>query len=281
MLRKLLLEPKRLYTHPGYRLLVRSEKMEKWKEAKIESIHNIPWIQTVPVIVYGKDSGYQAVVNSETKDTISIMSGIYQPVQHRDVYDRISKLNDYTICSASIYRRGRMLMVEVEETSPQKQELLPGDYFTNRIRLFNSYDGTTALSVQSWGIRLVCKNGMVAPVQIHSYHKVHAFDNIDLAEVEKHIELAKELWGESKELIQAASKTEINVAEVMEKFNFLPKKYTKIVLEHLGPKETVYDTWNELTRTVTHDMGTSISTNNLVETQKEVNKIFQLVEVPK
>jgi len=253
--------------------------MEKWKEAKIESIYNIPWIQTIPITLYDKDTGYKAIVNPETKDTISIVSNAYQPIQHHDVYDAVDKLGEYKICNASIYRRGRIMMIEVEEKSPIKQELLPGDYFHNRIRVFNSYDGSKALSVQSFGIRIICTNGMIAPVTVHNYHKVHAFQNIDLAEVEKNIELAKELWGESKELIRAATKVDINVAEVMEKFNFLPKKYTKIALENLDAKETVYDTWNELTRVVTHEMQPHISTNNLVETQKEVNKIFQLVKV--
>jgi len=253
--------------------------MERWKEAKIESIHSIPWIQTVPVIVENKESGYKAIINPETKDTISIVTNAYQPIQHHDVYDTVSQLKDYTINTASIYRHGRIMMIELSERSPIKQELLPGDYFENRIRIFNSYDGTKALSVQAYGLRLICKNGMIAPVSIHSFHKVHAFQNIKLEDIEKNVEFAKEFWMESRELIRAATKTEINVAEVMEKFNFLPKKYTKIVLENLNVKETVYDTWNELTRVVTHEMQSKISTNNLIDTQREVNKIFKLVKV--
>jgi len=253
--------------------------MEKWKEAKIESIFNIPWIQTVPVIIENKESGYKAIINPETKDTISIVTNAYQPIQHRDVYDVVAKLNKYKIKTASIYRHGRMLMVEIEERSPVKQELLPGDYFENRIRIFNSYDGTRALSVQAYALRLVCKNGMIAPVSIHSFHKVHAFQNINLEEVERHVELASNLWIESRDLIRAATKTEINVAEVMEKFYFLPKKYAKMVVESLDTKATVYDTWNAMTNVISHEMEPKISTNNLVETQKEVNKIFQLVKV--
>jgi hypothetical protein len=251
----------------------------KWKESTIDSIHNIPWVQTVPVIIHNKDTGYKAIVNQETQDTISIVSQAYQPIQHHDVYNTIASLKDYKVFGASIYRLGRMMMIELKESNPIQHELIPGDYFENRIRIFNSYDGSKALSVQSYGIRLVCTNGMVAPTLVHSYHKVHAFQNIDLAEVEKHIELAAELWGESKELIQAANKTTIDVNEVLEKFNFLPKKYTKIVRENLSQKETVYDTWNELTRTISHDMKPHVGTNNLVESQREVNKIFQLVKV--
>jgi len=251
---------------------------ERWKENKISSVQDIPWTEQVPVVVFEKDTGFKAIVNANTKETITIATNVYQPVQHREVYEKMQELSNYKVNTAYLYSQGRRMMIELREAKIVKRELLPGDYFENRIRIFNSYDGTMALSLQSYGIRLVCTNGMVAPTLVSSYRKIHAFQNIDLEQIEKYAALATELWGETKELMRAATQKIVNVNEVLAKFNFLPKKYTKIVQENLDANESVYDIWNELTRTISHDLAPNVGTNNLVETQKYANTIFKLLK---
>ena len=168
--------------------------MKKPKESTIKSIHEIPWVAEVPIKVYRKESGYKALVNDKTKKTISIVSNAYQPIQHKDVWDEASKHKKYKIVKGQLYNRGRVFMIEIIDRKPAKVELVPGDYMESRVRIFNSYDGSKALTVQSYGIRLVCSNGMVAPVMLSQFRKAHVYQNIQVPEIGKAIELGMAVW---------------------------------------------------------------------------------------
>jgi len=253
--------------------------MKEWKESSIKSIHEIPWAQEVPIIIHKKESGYKALVNDKTKETISVVTDTYQPVQHRDVWEQANKYKNYKISNGRIFNRGRTLMIEISDVKPVKRELIPGDYLESKVRIFNSYDGTRALTVQSYGLRLVCSNGMVAPTLVSNYRKIHAYQNIDISEIGKAIQLGMEFWEGNKLLFQRAAKMTVDVGKTLKPLtNVIAKKYMKIVEDNLQTKETLYDVWNELTRTITHDMQPNVNTDNLVYTQQQVNRILKPLE---
>lgn len=250
----------------------------KYEETVIGSVQDIPFVSKTPIIIHEKDSGYQAIVNEDTKDTISIVSNDYQLVPHLDVWKEIQKQDALKVNTATLCKGGRVMMIELVEKSPVKVELFPGDYMEKRVRVFNSYDCSRALSVQSYAMRLVCSNGMIAPVTIDEYRKVHAYSSIAVGEISKHIELAMEAWQFSSGLIASAAKLTVKVEDALQHVNKLPDKYIQIVTGNLGQQESVYDIWNELTRTISHDVAPNVQVRRVVKMQQYVNKVFDLVK---
>lgn len=243
----------------------------------IKTIDDIPIVREAPVRVLGKNTEYKAIVDQD-KETVSIVSNNYQLVQHRDIWQKIQEMKNLKVKKAVIYRDGKILHVELAEVRPKKIEMIDGDYMTRRIRIFNSYDLTHALSVQSFGIRLVCTNGMIAPVFTERFRGRHTYDSIDIDELNKYIKVAFEIWATTGSLLRRAEKMIVPVEDVLKYMKYLPKKYHKIIVENLDKKESVYVIWNETTRTITHDMTKNMQTGSLIRHQQEANNIFKILK---
>ena len=198
-------------------------------------------------------------------------------MQHRDIWQKIQEMKQLKVKKAVIYRNGKVLLVELAEVRPKKLELLEGDYMTRRIRIFNSYDLTHALSVQSYGVRLVCTNGMVAPAFTERFRGRHTYDSIDIGELNKYINVAFEVWATTDQLFKKAEKMVVPVKDALKYMKYLPKKYQKIIVENLGKKENVYVIWNESTRTISHDMAKNMQTASLVRHQRQANNLFKIL----
>jgi len=243
----------------------------------VKNIGDIPTVKEAPVRVLGKNTDYKAIVNSD-KETISIVNKNYQLVEHRDIWKKIQEMKQLKVKEAVIYHNGKVLLVELAEVRPKKLELLEGDYMTRRIRIFNSYNLTYALSVQSYGVRLVCTNGMIAPAFTERYSARHTSNNINIDELNKHINVAFEVWATTGNLFKKAEKTIVPVKDALKYMKYLPKKYQKIIVENLNKKENVYVIWNESTRTITHDMAKNMQTASLVRHQRQANNLFKILK---
>ena len=246
--------------------------MKGYWQKNILNAEQIPIVSEQPVYILGKESNYKAIIDDK-KEPLSIVSHIYNTTQHRDVYKYATSLDKYRLVKSQLIKGGRVLMVELEDYG--RDELLEGDYFTPRVRLFNSYDRSTGLSVQSYGLRLVCDNGMIAPAFSKTFHHKHTYNNLNLHHIPEYIERAMQSWDVAKETLAKAHRTNIKVEDALSYVKTLPKKYTKIVQENLGYKENVYDIWNELTRTITHDVGNKVATTTFISYQQLTNNVFK------
>jgi len=249
----------------------------KIQDLIVKNIGDIPTVEEAPVRVLGKNTDYKAIVNSD-KETVSIVSKNYQLVQHRDIWKKIHEMKQLKVKDAVIYRDGKVLLVELAESRPKKLELLEGDYMTRRIRIFNSYDLTHALSVQSYGVRLVCTNGMIAPAFTERFRGRHTYNSINIGELNKYIKVAFEVWATTNKLFKKAEKTIVPVKDALKYMKYLPKKYQKIIIENLNKKENVYVIWNESTRTIAHDMTKNMQTASLVRHQRQANNLFKILK---
>jgi len=253
------------------------------QELVVKEIKNIPEVEEIPIKVYEKDTKYKAIVQKENKKTLSVVGINYQLKQHKEIYEYISKLKDYQICYAEVFKNGKILMIEMikKDEKEQKHELLPGDFYLRKLRIFNSYDESYALSVQAYGLRLVCKNGMVAPGYTTRFKKVHTFKNINLEDLEKYIELADNAWKESEQVLQKANITKIDVDTTIVKYlKYFPKKYIDLIRGKVKTVDTVYNLWNAVTNVVTYNMAPRLRTNTLVEYQRLANKVIQSINDP-
>ena len=248
------------------------------QEYVMKTLKSVPLVKEEPVLILGKKTDYKAIVDTDTTETLSIVSNDYQLLQHKEVYETIQNMGKYSFRDATLFNKGKALMIELEPAKNTKIELLPGDYIEPRVRIFNSYDKSRALSVQSFGLRLVCSNGMMAPGFSDIYHRSHMHQNIDIDMLSKQIDIAFVAWNNTPEILKKATQVEVEVGVVVDGIRHFSDKYKKIVTEHLDEKATVYDLYNELTRTITHDIAPNISTDRLVYLQKQANTVFKYVE---
>jgi hypothetical protein len=250
-------------------------------ELTIENPKDIPIVQEAPVFVLGKQAEeYKSIVDAVTKQPLSIVSNIYHPIQHRTVYEKTLEEKEFKIAKALICNKGRTLIIDVIDKVKKEIEILPGDNIVRHVRVFNSYNRKKALSVQSYGMRLVCMNGMIAPGMVDRFRRVHTFKDIALTDISKYIKIGMEAWQQSARLIEASTKITIDIKETFKELKFhkmFAKKYLKTIQDNLNKKETIYDTWNEVTRTLTHDAAQNISTEHLISLQERANRLFDVV----
>jgi len=241
------------------------------KEAK-----EIPQVELQPVIVGGKETKYVAVMETKSKDTLGVPTEKYQLISHEDVFNAVKSLEEYKIVKAELYKWGSTLVIEIEhkDVNSRKIEVLPKDFIIPRVRIFNSYDSSRGLQVQSFGLRIVCSNGMVAPVGTkYVSSNIHLGNSIDLEQLKKNIAKGMNIWNLAKGPIQKANKTKVPSEVALHYIGRFPKKYQRIAMQNLNKQDTVYNIWNELTRIVTHDMP-KINTNVRIAHQRRVNQVF-------
>jgi hypothetical protein len=256
--------------------------MRKSQELLLKSLEQIPSAEELPVKVLGLVTDFKAIVDPKTKKTFSIVSKEYQLIQHKDVWKAVSKNKKFSIGEASIYKNGRVMMITLIPKQEVKIELIPNskDYITPYVRVFNSYDATRALAVQSFGMRLICTNGAVAPGLTDRYHKPHAFKNIVLADLDKQVDLALETWKLSGRTLQAAYKFKVDTQVAIREVGKFPKKYKDKASQLLKKQDTLYNVWNALTNVLSHEMKGNVQSSTLVKYQTRVNRVFNLLNEP-
>jgi hypothetical protein len=130
-----------------------------------------------------KDKDHQAVVNDRTNKIEAIVSDQYALIQHREAFEPFVA----AMRTLGIGVKGRVISdsgrayIDVRfdderfqiNVSPETQK---GDLINFGFRLGNSYDKSTAFYAETYALRLVCLNGMIAPVKIKAIREVHIGD---------------------------------------------------------------------------------------------------------
>ncbi len=243
----------------------------------IKKAEDIPDVREVPVEVLEQGTDYKAIVETDTNETLSIVSDKYQLTPHSSVWAQVKTLGKFKVTRAQLYKYGNAMIIEIRDKVAQNIEVMPGDLIERQVRVINTYDLTRALSVQSIGLRLVCKNGAMAPGMVERFRKSHTYNNIDVNEIGKYVELSMEAWAKSGELLRLSAKQIVESKPTVEGLKF-PKKYTEIILEKLDKKNDIYTIWNATTETITKDIAPNIQTAGLLEFQYKANSVFQLVK---
>jgi hypothetical protein len=240
----------------------------------------IPLVQAEPVFDKNGNElkNHKVIFNSEGVD-IASQKMTYQVVQHRDVIDQLQKDPEfnqkYRIDTATVYKSGCVLMLEVVPLQKTEVEIVPGDNIAPSVRIYNSYDSTKALIVESFGMRLICKNGAVAPGGVDRFHKAHTHQNADITQLNQAIEKAMATWEVSANTLRKAYTKNVDIEDTMKLLKNFPEKYKKIVIQNLRRIDTLYNLWNALTNCITFEV--NVSTSTLISYQNMVNKIFKVL----
>ena len=250
----------------------------KWEEVEIKKADEVPLVDEVTLVAHERETGYKAIVNRQNMETICVVPATHQIVQHNHVLREVQKLDNFVIRKKNLTKNNKMLMVELTEREPKKIELMPKDYLEVGVRVFNDYGKNAGLSVQAFGTRLACMNGVVAP-KYGQKIPIQAFGTEEFSkEMSIRINEAFKAWEDAStnEIFERAAKTTVSVKDILEDHSFLPKKYMEEVIKQLKDKETLYDIWNAYTQVITHKMAPNIKNIGTINLQKRANKVLTI-----
>lgn len=227
------------------------------------------------VVEDSTDKNHMAVVNDRTNKVETIVSDQYALIQHREAFEpfvNAMKTLGIGVKGRVISDSGRAYIdvrfdderfkVDVSD-NPQK-----GDLINFGFRLGNSYDKSTAFYVETYALRLVCLNGMIAPVKIKAIREVHIGD---VRIVTKTLSAAiKSLMDESvkfADIVKRARK-EIVTEKLLNQLLVgwkLGKKHIKAILEKARELDELngYSIYNLLTEYITHTLEVRESTKEM------------------
>lgn len=247
----------------------------KWIETTVTKTEEIPLVDEVVLEAHERPTGVKAVVDRTTMDTICVVREDNQIIQHKDVLKEVMKIENYIIKKIQLIDNGQKLLIELTEQTPRKIALLKDDMLECGARIINDYGRSRGLSVEGSGVRLVCTNGVTAPVHTRRM-QIYAYGTAEFApELEEQIEACLNAWIDSAKLIEWAAETEVSVKDVIPQHTFLPKKHMETVLKRLKDKESLYTIWNVFTEVISHDIEPHVKTLNTVGLQKRANKILK------
>ncbi len=116
------------------------------------------------------------IYNEETHDSYAIVSGRYQLIPHATVIEITRDILGKNANSERIRmeKKGARICIYFSLWSFDASGSEEGDMVDMGIRIMNSYDGLSSLSIELVGERLVCKNGMTTTERgTYSYHRPH------------------------------------------------------------------------------------------------------------
>ena len=206
------------------------------------------------------------IYNEETQRSFAIVSGRYQLIPHRTVIEAAREIigKDALEERIRIEKRGARVSVyfplwRFEASGGEK-----GDTVEMGIRITNSYDGLSSLTIELAGERLVCSNGMTAPAKgTYSYHRAHVgrFDEEEFRKaLDASVNKVVANIGEVRGVFEEAFRETYERNQVVGLFAELdlPPTYKHLAWEHLieGKDETdVFSRWgvyNALTHAISH-----------------------------
>lgn len=144
--------------------------------------------------------GYRGVQRQDTKGVVSIVSSRYGLVQHRAVARAVHLVGEvlakdekpsevpFPREQIKLYAGGRRMAHSL--VVPRKFTLGPGEQFYPGIRVFNSLDGSWAVRVEGFALRLCCTNqlyaGMTSVAELRELHLSSATDMLGMIQAAIH-----------------------------------------------------------------------------------------------
>ncbi|GAH31930.1 unnamed protein product, partial [marine sediment metagenome] len=241
----------------------------------------LPTVEEVPLNAHDRETGYKAVVDLSTMDTICVVPNDNQIVQHNHVLKEVNKLDNYIVHKTELLKNGTMLMIELKEREPKQIELLPKDFLEVSAYIFNDYKKSRGLSVLGGGVRISCTNQVTSLIKKKSL-PVLAYGTAEFsAEIESQLTKCIEAWRDPAigEIMKLANETTVSIKDIATELPKLPKKYTDEVMDGLKDQDTVFNIWNAYTQVITHKIAPGVRTLKQLSLQKRANKILKLVEV--
>ena len=207
-----------------------------------------------------KPTGYKFIMNESTNQILSCKTNDYKLVKNEDLYNAVIngiEANQGTLAEVQIFSGGRRTMYQF--TFPGMSQLIKGDELHPELRIWNSYDGSMAISIIASAFRMVCSNGMIMPEVVDKNKNRHLVGNEALSDIpalikESLIAISKYFQNEILDLMKIRSVNSKHVLDIIQWFpTYVVPAMMNYIKRHGGPK-SYWDLYNICTWVATHQM---------------------------
>ncbi len=216
----------------------------------------------------GEQQPYKQIVQSNTGKTLAIHSADYQLVTNKEVLDSVEPIMDYfggklhrvrNFANRRFFWEYRLddRIVTINSSDISNDEIIP------RIIVSNSYDGQVIFRLNIAAMRLICTNGMMAPmpgkekVDIKLKHYNEAIDmNQIFIEGKAGVNTMLNQFDASQEIFEMMADRKATPDEIQKIMQLFGKGYHKEFINCVGIEghETLWNVYNAGTRLITHYM---------------------------
>lgn len=227
--------------------------------------------------------GKLATVRTDTKKPLGVVGTIYEVVDDEKLYEYMSAVLNklkfkFNIIQHHEIKGGCRTIAEFElpEITTQSDK---DDTLTMRLHVINSFDCTTKAKITAGMWRMICSNGMVVgkkDITIGYRHLLGVNEKITTFYGDY---IKNKLMGVNNhitELQKIKYKSDIEMVELIEKHNFLGKRYTEKIIEALShssqPKQnTAWKMYNAYTYVITHEV--NVNASSKLDKLKKLNSL--------
>lgn len=159
-----------------------------------------------------------AIIRSDNKDYLGTVGKVYTPLQNRDAFsffDALVEKDEAIYHTAGVLGKGERVWILAK--MPDYIKVGKDDLIEQYVLLYNSHDGSTAITAQLTPVRVVCNNTLTAAIR-QAKHKVSIRHTKNASEK---LVQATELLGisnmykqEMEEIFNAMANTKVNTKKV-------------------------------------------------------------------
>lgn len=237
--------------------------------------------------IYMKDKriipNKSVTIRTDTKVPLGIVGFQYVIVDDNKLYEHFSTIASKLKMKYELKKRvelkgGSRTIMEIEFPDI-KISVAKGDDLKLRLYLINTYDCTSTAKMSLGLYRLVCSNGMIVGTKDVSVGYRH-IGNVNEKLVEIFSEYLKTKVDAGKTFIIDLQKTkfknEMEMLSMIEKQNFLGKRYTEKVIEALDKEKlaealSAWKMYNAYTYVIAHEI--KANADNKLNRLKKLNKL--------
>lgn len=216
---------------------------------------------------YNQIPNKQAVVRTDTMDTLGIVSSEYGLVKHASVVDSFREAGKKYHVSEKISLTNNGAQLFYQMTFPKVQaEVQKGDFIQMMMIVKNSYNSMNSLQVVFGAFRLVCTNGMILGTKFVSFNYKHigrvgGFNEDNIAEtlqLKDKFENYINVFGEQAPMLTAMTKK--SVANYSGLFNPKEVNLPQYLLSEASQSfenekdKSVWGYYNSLTYAISHKL---------------------------
>lgn len=161
--------------------------------------------------------GYKALVRSDTKQALSIMSERYKTVQPREILEFYRDLTEnlgYTMETAGSLKGGRKIWALAK--TPDSITLPGDDKIEGYLLLATSLDGTLSTVAKPTSVRVVCNNTLQLALQGEGGIRTNHNTTFDPRRVKDALGLVSTAWGVFADVAQVLATRKVTAEEVVD-----------------------------------------------------------------
>lgn len=220
-----------------------------------------------------------AVVRQDTGQALAIVSDRYALVPHQRILDlvreAIAPLDIGPIPRGIYVDHGGARMRAIFKFPALARSVIGNDQICPCLKIQNTYDGTTRISVHIGAFRFVCTNLAVGGGGVFAggFMSVHTGE-IPIDEAAKQLALYLDGFGSIVELYRSWAGRPLDQEDLDDLLEQWPKRSAGAVRNEIAkrPASTVYDAYNAATRHATHEMRSYRTAFDLLG---RINRAFQ------